>query len=280
MEESLERAGTARAAADTPDELLARAAGSGLVRTGAAARLTALFYEARFSSHPMPLAQRDEAQRALAELADSLRDLEHAGAGTAGTAGSADTAGGGGRGQGRWRRVSGSAAGPPRPVSGWRSAVPEICIAAATIAVAAVAGYAAAGLPGSVLAVTIGVVVALVVLRVLAPPPTPAHDVAQRPDTEAIPASFAGYWRKRAGLVDGTKSMTVYDAELRGTLQHLLAVRLAERHGISLHDDPAAARRLLCPGHRDDRLWYWVDPARPPTTPGRSPASRHERWPG
>jgi Tfp pilus assembly protein PilX len=98
MEESLERAGTARAAADTPDELLGRAAGSGLVRTGAAARLTALFYEARFSSHPMPLAQRDEAQRALAELADSLRDLEHAGAGTAaadGTAAGASTAGGG-----------------------------------------------------------------------------------------------------------------------------------------------------------------------------------------
>jgi hypothetical protein len=92
MEESLERAGTARAAADTPDELLARAAGSGLVRTGAAARLTVLFYEARFSSHPMPLTQRDEAQRALAELADSLRDLETAGAGTAGTAGGAGTA--------------------------------------------------------------------------------------------------------------------------------------------------------------------------------------------
>src|ERR1700728_873931 len=100
MEESLERAGTARAAADTPDELLARAAGSGLVRTGAAARLTALFYEARFSSHPMPLEQRDEAQRALAELADSLRDLEPAeagtatGAGTTGTAAGARTAGG------------------------------------------------------------------------------------------------------------------------------------------------------------------------------------------
>ena len=52
-----------------------------LVRTGAAARLTVLFYEARFSTHPMPLAQRDEAQRALAELAGSLRDLEPADAG-------------------------------------------------------------------------------------------------------------------------------------------------------------------------------------------------------
>ena len=93
MEESLARAGAARTVSDTPDELLARAAGSGLVRTGAAARLTALFYEARFSSHPMPLTQRDEAQQALAELADSLRGLEPAGAGTAAGAGTPGTAG-------------------------------------------------------------------------------------------------------------------------------------------------------------------------------------------
>jgi hypothetical protein len=162
--------------------------------------------------------------------------------------------------------VSGGAAGPHD--SGWRSAVPEICIAAAVIAVAGVAGYAAAGLPGTVLLVTIGVVAGLVVLRILAPPPTAGHGGGVRPDTEAIPVTFAGYWRKRAGLVDGTKSMIVYDAELRGTLQHLLAARLAERHGISLHDDPGAARQLLCPRPRDTGLWYWVDPARPPTTTG------------
>jgi hypothetical protein len=93
MEESLAEAGTARGAADTPDELLARAADRGLVRTGAAARLTGLFYEARFSSHPMPAAQRNEAERALAELAGSLRDLESARAGTAARAGAADRAG-------------------------------------------------------------------------------------------------------------------------------------------------------------------------------------------
>jgi hypothetical protein len=81
MEQSLARAGTARTAADTPDELLARAAGEGLVTGDAAARLTALFYEARFSSHPVPLARRDEAQRALAELAHSLGDPELAGTG-------------------------------------------------------------------------------------------------------------------------------------------------------------------------------------------------------
>jgi Domain of unknown function (DUF4129) len=75
MEESLAEAGTARAVADTPDELLARAADQGLIRTGAAAWLTALFYEARFSSHPLPAQRRDAAQLALAELAESLADL-------------------------------------------------------------------------------------------------------------------------------------------------------------------------------------------------------------
>jgi hypothetical protein len=72
MEQGLAQAGTARAASDTPDELLARAARQGLIRSGAAARLTALFYEARFSTHPMPPIRRDDAQRALAELAASL----------------------------------------------------------------------------------------------------------------------------------------------------------------------------------------------------------------
>jgi hypothetical protein len=148
---------------------------------------------------------------------------------------------------------------------GWRAAVPELIIAAIVVAVAAVAGYAAAGLPGTAVVTTCAAVISLVVLRVLTPAPA-AHGDSQLADTEAIPVTFTGYWRRRAGLVDGTQSMTSYDAELRGTLQRLLAARLAERHGVSLHDDPEAARRLLCPSPRDERLWYWVDPARPPTT--------------
>jgi Domain of unknown function (DUF4129) len=72
MEHSLAERGTARAVADTPGELLARARRSGLVRGTAAARLTALFYEARFSSHPMEHGQRDAAEQALDELAAAL----------------------------------------------------------------------------------------------------------------------------------------------------------------------------------------------------------------
>jgi Domain of unknown function (DUF4129) len=72
MERSLAARGTARGAADTPDELLARAVAAGAVRGGAAGRLTALFYEARFSTHPLGSGQRDAASAALAELAAEL----------------------------------------------------------------------------------------------------------------------------------------------------------------------------------------------------------------
>jgi Domain of unknown function (DUF4129) len=92
MEASLAERGTARAVADTPDELLARATASGLVRGSAAARLTALFYEARFSSHPLDRRQRDAAEQALDELAAALAETRPAdaagtGAGGPGTGG-------------------------------------------------------------------------------------------------------------------------------------------------------------------------------------------------
>jgi hypothetical protein len=76
MEESLAVAGTARDAADTPYALLVRAADRGLIRTAAAARLTELFYEARFSSHPMPPGRLDDARQALAEVAASLAEAD------------------------------------------------------------------------------------------------------------------------------------------------------------------------------------------------------------
>jgi Domain of unknown function (DUF4129) len=84
MENSLAERGTARSVADTPDELLARARQSGIVRGTAAARLTALFYEARFSSHPLDRRQREAAEQALDELAAALAETGAAPAGAAG----------------------------------------------------------------------------------------------------------------------------------------------------------------------------------------------------
>ncbi|MGH3199876.1 MAG: DUF4129 domain-containing protein [Streptosporangiaceae bacterium] len=74
MENRLAERGAARAVADTPGELLAWATASGLVRGTAAARLTALFYEARFSSHPLRHGQRAAAGQALDELAAALAE--------------------------------------------------------------------------------------------------------------------------------------------------------------------------------------------------------------
>ncbi len=76
MERSLAERGAERGAAGTPDELLSRAVSAGLLggRDGAARTLTTLFYEARFSSHPLGPGQRSAAVRALDELAAGLGD--------------------------------------------------------------------------------------------------------------------------------------------------------------------------------------------------------------
>jgi hypothetical protein len=74
MEASLDEHGAARVIADTPDELLTRARAMGIVRGTAAARLTTLFYEARFSSHPLDRGHLDAAGQALAELAAELAE--------------------------------------------------------------------------------------------------------------------------------------------------------------------------------------------------------------
>ena len=80
MERRLAERGTARGVADTPDELLARAVAAGTVRGGAASRLTSLFYEARFSTHPLQEGKRDAASAALDELAEELRGARAASA--------------------------------------------------------------------------------------------------------------------------------------------------------------------------------------------------------
>jgi hypothetical protein len=72
MERSLARAGTARTVAETPDELLGRAAASGLIHGPAAGRLTGLFYEARFSSHLLPASAKDDARQALEAISAEL----------------------------------------------------------------------------------------------------------------------------------------------------------------------------------------------------------------
>ncbi|MFJ9348338.1 DUF4129 domain-containing protein [Streptomyces sp. NPDC101237] len=84
MEESLAESGVTRHASDSPQDLLERAVADGLPTEAAAAALTALFREARYSTHPMDGHHRDRAAAALAEIADGLRtrSARHAVTGT------------------------------------------------------------------------------------------------------------------------------------------------------------------------------------------------------
>jgi hypothetical protein len=114
MERRLADSGTARGVADTPDELLSRAVAAGIVRGGAAGRLTTLFYEARFSTHPLGAGQRDAASAALDELAAELAAKRAAAEAAAAQAASAEAA----TASGAPSAPSGPS-GPARPGGGW-----------------------------------------------------------------------------------------------------------------------------------------------------------------
>jgi hypothetical protein len=133
--------------------------------------------------------------------------------------------------------------------------------------VAALAAYAWAGPAACVLVLAICALAALGLLRSLTYgtqlPDSPAEDW-QRTATKVI----TGFWRKRGMLSDATAPDGSYDFELRATLQHLLAARLAERHGVSLYAEPERARLLFESGSRARDLWRWLDPGWQPV-PGR-----------
>ncbi|HEY2287683.1 MAG TPA: hypothetical protein VGH88_18240 [Streptosporangiaceae bacterium] len=144
---------------------------------------------------------------------------------------------------------------------GWRAARPEIVIGVIAAAALGGAAYAFAGTAAAVLTLTGLAAVVLAGLRGLAPADEVAPPPAEALATGGQTTTFARFWRRHSDVQAATRSLAAYDFELRATLQHLLAARLAERHGISLYDEPEAARRLLARGG-GDRLWFWLDPGR------------------
>jgi hypothetical protein len=163
---------------------------------------------------------------------------------------------------------------PGASADGWRASAPELTVTVVLILATSAAVYGYAGVGAAVVTLIVWAVVVLVLLRCLVT--TTAAPLVQHQETWRTTgrSSFTGFWRKHGILTNATASMMSYDAELRPTLQHLLAARLAERHDVNLYQDPSAARRLLLPrtarrtghGGRDDQLWYWLDPARPAET--------------
>ncbi len=72
MERGFAAAGSVPAAADTPAEVLARATGAGLVRSGSAVLMAGLFRRARYSSQPMTSADSAAAAAALDQMQADL----------------------------------------------------------------------------------------------------------------------------------------------------------------------------------------------------------------
>ena len=147
---------------------------------------------------------------------------------------------------------------PGGTVSPWRGTTPELVVAAVLVLVLATAGYLMAGWAGlSVVAVGTAAT-AMAVLRVLLPQATPDQARKAREKTQA--RMLSGYSHRRFVVQTATASLGFYTRELRPVLEHLLAARLAERHGVNLYTDPESARGLLCRGPRDADLWPWIEP--------------------
>ena len=144
-------------------------------------------------------------------------------------------------------------------VSPWLGAGPELVIAGVVIVVGAAVGYVLAGWAGLSVAVTAGTAAAIVLLRYLLPALTP--DAARKAREKPQARLLSGYSHRRFVVHNAIASRGFYQGELRPLLEHLLAARLAERHGVHLYQDPDAARRLLCRRPRDADLWPWIEPA-------------------
>lgn len=57
-----------------------------------------------------------------------------------------------------------------------------------------------------------------------------------------------------------------FDHAIKPELERLYAVRLAEKHGVSLHAEPERAAELIGP-----EIWPWIDPRRTPAAPAAKP---------
>jgi hypothetical protein len=152
--------------------------------------------------------------------------------------------------------------------SPWRGAVPELLIAAALVLVLAAAGYVMASWAGLTVVAVATAAIALVILRGLLPAASPDKSRTAVQKTQA--RSLSGYSHRRFVVRTASESLSFYQGELRPVLEHLLAARLAERHGVNLYADPEAGRRLLCRTSRDADLWAWIDPATRPQVAGTS----------
>ena len=168
-----------------------------------------------------------------------------------------------GRGRHDQRRNGAGGREGEEAASPWRGAGPELAMAAVLAIAATGAGYLMAGWAGLSAVTMAAAAIALAMLRILLPKAAPDQARMARKKPAARP--LGGYARRRYAVETAIGSLVFYNEELRPVLEHLLAARLAQRHGVHLYQNPAAARALLCREPGDADLWFWLDPATRPT---------------
>ena len=141
----------------------------------------------------------------------------------------------------------------------WRAAVPELIIAAIVVVAAALAGAAVSGWPGVVAVAAAATVLALIAARTTIP--QSSAQASRRAKAKPQARSISGYGQRRFVVATSFTSRGLYESDLRPVLEHILAARLADGHGVNLYTEPAAARGAFCRTRADETLWPWIDPA-------------------
>ena len=136
--------------------------------------------------------------------------------------------------------------------------------AAAVVVVAS--SVAVAGAAGLLVALSVLAVVTTAVL-VLLVPGAPLRHRPRRPGLPVEDAPYRAYRQVAEQLSWAAVSPRHYDVVTRPLLVRLAASRLADRHRVDLHTEPARSRELL-----GEDVWPWVDP--------QQAASRDSQPPG
>ena len=116
------------------------------------------------------------------------------------------------------------------------------------------------GLPAAAAGAGVVVAVALLAARFLHGAEAMDSDYRRKVRLVGSREPTLRYWD--AAIEDARDSLAGYELHLRPLLQRLYAVRLAERHGVSLHTQPRQAAAIIGP-----ELWPWIDPSRPRLSP-------------
>ena len=155
------------------------------------------------------------------------------------------------------RAAAGAGGSRLRAAQEWIGADPLRLILALATPALLIISWALAGTLGLFLVLSAGFVLVVLVVRALLPrgPRSPRR---RRPPVPFLNAEFPAYRRIEDTLFWAPVSARHFDHAVRPLLSRLLAAVLAERHGVDMTVDPAAAQDAI-----GADLWPLVDPARP-----------------